>query len=388
MTAYVMSGIVRTVFALAGHLAERYDVEVVSVRGARGEPFFPVPPGVRLTVLDDQRPRTGVRRLVRGGLRRFSSRLIHPGDIAARKATLWTDLMLVRAMRRLRGGVVVCTRPSLSILGSQLARRGVAVIGNEQMHLARRKPPKQRAIRRTHRALDAVVVLTETDRRQYLAALGSQARIVVIPNPVPAPAGRRSDVSGTAVLAAGRLTRQKGFDRLIPAFAEIVRQEPDWTLDICGRGSEHDSLQGLIAAHGIAESVRLRGAVRDMGREMEQASIFALSSRWEGFPVVLVEAMSKGLPVVSFDCPTGPADLVEHGKNGLLVADGDREAFAGALLELIRDAPQRRRFGAAAAERAEQFSLARIGARWEDLLADLLSAHRSPPRLSRFRRRR
>lgn len=108
-----------------------------------------------------------------------------------------------------------------------------------------------------------------------------------------------------------------------------------------------------------------------MAARMEQASIFVLSSRWEGFPMVLLEAMTKGLPVVSFDCPMGPADIVEDGRTGFLVPDGDVGALAASILELVRDEPKRRRFGAAAAERAQAFTLPRIGPRWEELLADL-----------------
>jgi glycosyltransferase involved in cell wall biosynthesis len=380
MNAYGMSGIVRAVFTLAGQLVAGHSVEVVSVRRTRDAPFFPVPAGVRLTPLDDPRVRTR--------LRRSRGRLVHPGDIAARRTTLWTDLVLVRNLRRLRTGVVICTRPSLNILGTHLARPGLTVVGQEHIHLARRRPAKQAAIRRSHGALDAVVVLTEADRRQYQAALGEAARVAVIPNAVPPLAGRRSDLTRPVVLAVGRLTRQKGFDRLIRAFAVVARQEPDWTLSICGRGAEHDRLQALIDKRGLAGRVTLRGAAEDIGREMEQASLFALSSRWEGFPMVLIEAMSKGLPVVSYDCPTGPADIVEHGRTGFLVPDGHAKAFVEAMLELMRDAEKRRRFGAAAAERAEQFGVARVGARWDELLAELLSAQRPPARRSRFRRRR
>jgi glycosyltransferase involved in cell wall biosynthesis len=119
-------------------------------------------------------------------------------------------------------------------------------------------------------------------------------------------------------------------------------------------------------------NIALLGNVRNMADQFEQASIFVLSSRREGFPMVLIEAMSKGLPVVSFDVPTGPAELVEDGVTGFLLPKGDVDAMAEAMLELIRDEPKRRRFGAAAAERAQEYTIATVGQQWDDLLADLV----------------
>jgi glycosyltransferase involved in cell wall biosynthesis len=109
---------------------------------------------------------------------------------------------------------------------------------------------------------------------------------------------------------------------------------------------------------------------------MEKASVFALSSRFEGFPMVLLEAMSKGLPIVSFDCPTGPRELIEEGHDGMLVANGDVDALGGAMLELIEDEEMRRRYGAAAREKARGYEMSAIGPRWDRLLAQVLD---SPP---------
>ena len=363
LDAYGESGAVRAVLGLAGELASRHDVRVLSVLRRRDEPFYAFPPGVAVAVADDQRARR---------IRRPRGLLVHPIDKRPRGTSLLTDARLVRRLRAVRTGVVVGTRPSLNLIVAQLARPGVATIAQEHMNFDRRGPFVRPDIVRHYPALDAVVVLSEHDRRNYVTALGGATRVERIPNAVPRLGGPAADLSRPVVLAIGRLTRQKGFDRLICAFARVARTEPDWTLRICGRGPEHERLAGMVAERGLQDRVALPGAVADIGAEFARASIFVLSSRFEGFPMVILEAMSKGLPVVSFDCATGPADMVEDGRTGFLVPEGDVGGLARALRALARDEPLRRRLGAAGAERVEAFSPARVGARWDALLAEVV----------------
>jgi glycosyltransferase involved in cell wall biosynthesis len=173
------------------------------------------------------------------------------------------------------------------------------------------------------------------------------------------------------VLAAGRLTWQKGFDLLIDAFVPIAREYPDWQLRIYGEGNREQRLRRRILRHGVYNNVFLMGATQRLGEFMSRASLFALSSRYEGFGMVIVEAMSKGLPVVSFDCPRGPAEIIEPGSDGILVPPQDVLGMTEALRELIQDGDKRQRYGAAAVEKAHKYESGEIGARWESLLAQL-----------------
>jgi glycosyltransferase involved in cell wall biosynthesis len=373
--AYAMGGTVRTVLNLAGFLAQHHEVEIVSVQRQRAKPFFPLPPGVKVRVVDDQREDKtlgGWAGRVRALLRPFPSRLIFPADLRFRNGcSLWTDLMLLRALWRVREGIVMGTRNGLNLAALLVKRPGVTVLGQEHMNLETHTPQRQREIARRYPELDAITVLTERDRQIYSQMLGSVPRLEQIPNAAPAMDASPTKLEQPIVIAAGRLTVQKGFDMLIPAFAKVVERQPGWTLRIYGDGPQRKSLERLIMEHRLSNNVLLMGPVQRLDLEMAQGSLYVLSSRFEGLPMVMIEAMSLGLPVVSFDCPTGPAEVIEDGRSGVLVPDGDVGALADAMLAVVEDADYRRALAAGAAERAKDYALDSIGARWEQLIAEL-----------------
>jgi glycosyltransferase involved in cell wall biosynthesis len=287
--------------------------------------------------------------------------------------SLWTDVLLIRALWQVREGVVMGTRPGLNLVALLLKRPGIAVVGQEHMNLESHTPQRQREIARRYPSLDAVAVLTERDRETYSGVLGDQGRLEWIPNAAPALDAPPAALTHPVVVAAGRLTPQKGFDMLIPAFAQVVARHPEWTLRICGGGPQRGRLAKLIMEHDLSNNVLLMGPVKRLDLQMSEASMYVLSSRFEGLPMVMIEAMSLGLPVVSFDCPTGPGDVIEDGKSGLLIADGDIDALAAGMLRVIEDEPLRHALGAGAAARAKDFSIDSIGPRWEALLDELAS---------------
>jgi glycosyltransferase involved in cell wall biosynthesis len=381
MHAYGMGGTIRTSLNLAEHLAARHDVELISVVRRREQPFFELPAGVAVTALDDQRPAAqtgGVAGALRRLARRLPSLLVHPDDHNHAACSLLSDLALVRRLWRLGDGVLITTRPSFNLLAAALRPPGLVTVGQEHMNFASHLPGISRAMRRGYPRLDALAVLTRDDERDYSAMLASsRTRVERIPNALPELDGGVSDGTRPVAVAAGRLNSQKGFDLLVEAWARVAAEAPDWQLRIYGSGQDHAMLRARIDALGLYDHVFLMGRSARIGEALARGSLFVLSSRFEGFGMVIVEAMSKGLPVVSFDCPRGPSEIITHGRDGLLVAPEDTDGLAAAVLELIEDPQRRRSLGAAALETAHRYDLARIGAEWEALI-DAIATLRRP----------
>ena len=360
--AWGMGGTIRTTLTRAGHLAATRDIAVVSVIRRRDEPFFPFPPGVRVRALEARHPI----------LSRLPSLLIHPEDYAYPSASLQTDLAFVRWLRSLEGGALVTTRPAFNLLAARLAPKSVVTIGQEHQHLGIHRPRLAADIRRHYGRLDALTTLTSQDEHDYRRLLaGARTHVERIPNQVPLADAPAADPDAKLVVAAGRLNLQKGFDLLVPAFAAASRRHPGWQLRIYGSGPERARLQAQIDDLAAGDRIALLGRSDRLVDAMSEASVFALSSRWEGFPMVLLEAIAIGLPVVSFDCPTGPRDIVGDGHGGVLVPPEDVDELAAALDGLMADPARRHALAAASRRRAADFELAAVGARVERLLAQL-----------------
>ncbi|WP_169729469.1 glycosyltransferase family 4 protein [Thermoactinospora rubra] len=370
--AYGMGGTIRTIFNQAGYLASRgYDVEIVSVVKEAEQPFFPIDSRVRFRFLDDRTtPATGLR----ARLSRLPSRLIPEEESAHHRFTLWTDLRLARYLRSLDTGVLIATRPGLNLVMAQLTPPGVITIGQE--HVAYRTQPEsvQALIRWRYRRFDALVTLTKADLRDYRDALTKKPKkLIRIPNAIPPMTGGLAKLDAKVAVAVGRLTRIKGFHRLINAWQQVAARHPDWQLRIYGAGPQEDNLRAQIAELGLDGKVALMGPTDDVGAELEKASIYVMSSRHEGFPMTILEAMAKGLAVVSFASPHGPKEMITHEFDGLLVKPRTEDNLAAAINQVIEDEDLRRDLAAGALETAKSYDLAAVGAQWEALLQELLA---------------
>ena len=219
------------------------------------------------------------------------------------------------------------------------------------------------------RKFDKFVVLTEEDKGYW----GNIPNIVVIPNAVKPTDGRVSDVTAKRVIAVGRLDYQKGFDRLIEAWDIVVKdfRLADWRLDIFGQGEWHQMLSGMIQERGISSVTSINPPTNTINEEYLSSSLIVMTSNYEGFGMVLVEAMSRGVPAISFDCVCGPSDIISHEKNGLLVRNGDIVDLAEAMKRVMLDDEYRRRLSEEACKISLKYGENKIMQQWHDLFLSL-----------------
>jgi len=375
---YGIGGIARVVINVANELAKTHDVEVLSILRANRESTFPIDERVRVTTLFDS---------TRGAEKWRRNHPDHPRVIAAGQCAEHPVLRREPVMnalieRRLRehlaatdADVVVSTRPTLHGAAIDLVRSNVGLIGWDHLNFETRYGNT-----RMGRLLDAVVpeldvwvTLTEGDRDDYRARMGERLRRVeVMRNSSGWVAPEvRPPRTEKVVVAGGRLHHRKGFDRAIQAWEPLGRSHPDWQLHIYGSGPSQPDLQKQIDDAGLTDQVRMMGYTKDFKAVLAAAEIFLMTSRAEGFPMVLVEAMSQGASLVSMDCPRGPAEIVRSGHNGELLPDGDVAGVSKALARMFDDAALRQRMGEQAMEDSRAYQMDVIAERWRALIDDV-----------------
>jgi glycosyltransferase involved in cell wall biosynthesis len=363
-------GVVTVTLALAEELARRHDVEVISVFG---EPpaVHRLPERVQVTPLMAQWGRRAPRAL-RSRLSTRPSGLVPTTESRFSDYNAWVDLVLRLYLRSRRGGAVVTMQPALNAAVARIAPRRCVVVAQDHRPF-RGRGREIRAAYEDHAAsLDAFLTLTRSDARKYRALLGDKVLVRAIPNGIPPYDGTPSTCESQVVVAAGRLSRSKGFDLLVEAWAEVAEEHPGWTLQIWGEGELAGELGRQAEELGISDSVRLMGWTSTLQEQMAEASLFVLSSRAEGYPRVILEAMACGLPVVSADCPSGPREMITSGVDGVLVPSEDPRALAAAISDMIRSGPEARRsLGAAGLRRVEELDQREVARRWERLLSRL-----------------
>lgn len=324
-------------------------------------------------------------------VRRIGLDLLRPAGnpAAAAFANVRRIRRLREAFRELNPDVIVSFMTSTNVLSVLAAKPlKLPVIVSERISPEAHLIPRSWQQLRKHAYRRAALVVAQTERTAaWLRKEIRGATVEVVANPVQVEPGQSADAAAQTalaacgghniVLAAGRLDRQKGFDLLLHAFAALVPQQPAWRLVILGEGPEGNSLRELSQQLRISDRVVFPGFSRTLHFLMRKSQLFVLPSRYEGMPNALAEAMACAVPCVSFDCPAGPAELISHEHNGLLVPAEDVAKLTLAMDRLMKDQELRQRLGSAAQRSVLPYSMDIIMSRWNTLLVRI---HSSIPR--------
>ena len=220
-----------------------------------------------------------------------------------------------------------------------------------------------------YKKADAVVLLTNADAAHYTFLKNNQK--FVIPNSLSFMPDSSADMLKKRIICVGRLTYQKGFDILIENGQKLKDRIPDWKIDIFGSGEEKDKLEKLIKENNLTGFIEIKHPVKKIQEELLSSSLFLMTSRYEGLPMVLLEAKSCGLPIVAFDCPEGPADIIKNNEDGYMVPLYDVDALFEKVELLANNIELRKQFSAKAKVNSLDFSEENIAKKWKQLLENL-----------------
>ena len=371
-SVYNPGGMERVMLNKIRWMVERlgWEVMIVTTDQKGRPPFYPVPEGVRMVDLginySDDNDKHPLRKIA-GYLRR---RRLH-------------KKRLTQLLMRERADVVVSLYPSESSFIPDIPDGSRKVLELHFCKFFRLQYGRHGLLgwidrRRTRqdedivRRFDRFVVLTREDRGYW----GQMPNITVIPNAALPMGEHRSTGERKRIIAVGRLDYQKGFDRLLQAWQLVQRtgRYGEWRLDIFGQGEWRGMLENFIRDNGMEATACVNAPTKDIAREYAESAMLVMSSHYEGFPMVMIEAMACGLPVVAFDFKCGPKDIVRDGRNGILVPNDDIAALAQGMMRMMDDDDARRRMSDEARKVVDEYSEARVMGMWKELFEDLVPA--------------
>lgn len=333
------NGACRAVANLANLLADNFDVTIVCTDTLSGKSYYPLNDKINIQHLG-----IPVAKNFFDKFRRKKELIVKLKDVVENNAC------------------VIGTNTTYNLILHKI--RNIKRIGCEHINYEA-LPFIYRLMRRfIYRKLDKVVLLTEVDRKKYKFLRNT----CVIPNSYSFKPKKINDYSKKNIIAIGRLTYQKGFDMLVDAAVLLKSKLPDWKVKIVGDGEDKEKLLDKIKENDVSDFISIIPPKIDVVDIYHSASIYVMSSRFEGLPMVLIEAQSCGLPIVSFDCPEGPSEIIHDNIDGYLVEKNNIQALVEKVIYLANDENLRKQFGQNAFIASERYSSDVVKSKWLELI--------------------
>ena len=369
-----VGGADRSIIQKANYLADEMHQDVFIITDSQKErpPVFPISPRIRHIDIGIDFDRQYHHNLLVRGYYYFTLMHLYRKKLEYWLKTLKPDIVISTLGREL-DFLTQLDDGSVKIGESHIAKpytRNLHLMeqrGFPYKQIARHWRKKQEeAVKK----LDALVVLTQHDADNWKEV----KKACVIPNFLPFSPEKGSSCLEKRIISIGRYSEQKGYDRLIEAWIKVNRKHPDWHIRIYGEGQDRNSLQELIEKHHIENSFSLCPPTKSIQEKYLESSIYVMSSRFEGLPMALLEAMACGVPCISFDCPYGPAEIITPEEDGILVKNGNTDELADAICRLIEDTDKRIRMGKQAQKNIQRYSREEVMKLWDELFNTLTTA--------------
>ncbi|MGD6748496.1 stealth conserved region 3 domain-containing protein [Streptomyces sp. BH106] len=367
----------------ASGLARRHEVEVIGVFRTADEIPFEIDPRIKVRHLVDdrgeaQRPleNSTLDEAACSALQRTPSRYVERRWEPAFNAL--ADAEVAYALGRLDSEILVTSTPALLAYAAQLTPAHVALVAQEH-RISELRGATGEPLFRFAAQVDALAPLTQRSADWFSSGLGENAPVIrPMPNSLPDGYRPRASLDEKAIICLRRLVPEKQVEHAIEAFALVLPDHPEWELRIFGQGPDLPKLRRLAQSLEVQDRVRFYGPTSHVAEEFAKASISLLPSKIEAWGLVIIESWGAGVPVVSYDCPTGPGEVITDGVDGLLVPADDAHALADGMRRLMEDPDTRHRMGRAGLESVKRYSTDAVVAEWEVLYENVLAARRAP----------
>ena len=361
-------GIEKSIAALANLLADDYEVEIISSYQLFDKPAFDIDPRVEVRYLitkykpNREAWKSSIKHLRPISFVKESFNSVM--TLALRRSTM------IRAIENCHSDIIISTRDLFNTWLGTYGRKSCYKIGWEHNHYHGDMSYADK-VTKSARNLDALVLVSDSLRKFYKKQLAAtKCKCFYIPNMLDSVPDQLSKLNEKRLISVGRLSREKGYEDLLDVFKLIHQEEPSWRLDIIGDGAQKNLLGDRIFNEGLKECVTLHGFQDKtfINNLLSQSSIYLMTSVTESFGIVLIEAMSYGLPCVAFDSAEGATELIQDGVNGYLISYRNKEEYAKKVVELIRNKKLRTKLGSAGRKTSLNYTGDKVKRDWIKLL--------------------
>lgn len=367
---YIPGGIERVLTLKANYFAEvlNYDIYIILTDGKGKEPYFPLSPKIHIINLDINFEELWNKSLIKKAILYLNKQSKYKKKLAECLYKIKPDIT-ISTLRREINFITTIKDGSIKLGEIHMDKDNFRDLKKENIGTIKKTLAKlwMKQLINNLKKLDKFIVLTHEDKAKWKEL----KNICVIHNPLTFYPEKTSNCSPNRAIAVGRYVSEKGFDRLIDAWSIVSKKHSNWELYIYGSGN-NEKFQSLVNKKGLKGLLFCETATNDIIDKYCESSIYILSSRSEGMPMVLGEAMSCGLPVVAFTCPCGPKDIIKDKEDGILVENGNIKRLADEICYLIENEDIRKEMGHKARINVTRFKIENIAKEWDTLFKELL----------------